>query len=477
MKTLLRILSLLTILIYNFSIQAQSVVWRQIIGDQYNEMGRDVIELRDKGYLMVGEKQVMVTRNLFFGSLAYIVKLDRFGSIEWEKVLGDSVSTNYCMAVTEDPFGNIYLPYGANLRQHLVKMNSKGVILWDKEYSSNILFFGGISFIDNFKNIMLVGQNEVSDTYTSSLTKLDSSGNLIWNVAYYDTIPILTAYSSYSNCYLFSENFYFLCGNKGANGFVIKTDTSGNRIWTKRYPQSQYIMSIQKNSENTFIATGLARNFDTYCLKFDNNGDTIWTKDFGTDTAYYFGYKKITRSYNGNFTIGTVNGDQVTRIGTMDSLGNILSIYRNSYPGDKVLMGQQNINTTSDSGLVLTGYYAIYNNGDFRLDALIFKVDKYGNMVSIKSNNETVTENFEINTFPNPFNLSFKLSFNLTKASKVTAELYDISGKKVKVIENKKFSIGNHKFLIDTPELSSGIYFISLNIDNRVYSKKILLIK
>lgn len=479
MKTLLKIfLFYIFLIISNCSrLEAQSTLWRQIIGDQYNEIGRDVIELRDHGFLMVGEKQVPESGTNFLISQTYLVKLDRSGNIEWQKIIGDSIYGNVSLSVTEDPFGNIYLPFGNLNQAHLMKLSSNGSILWDKDYpNSHIAFFTGISFVDNYKNIMLVGQNDVSTFHSSSLTKLDSSGNLIWTKAYYDTIPSLSRYSSYSNCYLFADDFYFLCGNKGINGFVIKTDTSGNRIWTQRYTQSQYIMSIQKNSENTFIATGLGRNYETYCLKFDGNGDTIWTKNYGV----YFGYSKIVRTYNGNFAIGTIAGNNNTRIGIIDSSGNVISIYSNIYPYN-VFIEQENINSTSDSGLVLTGSYGIFSSrfstNTIITDVIIFKVDKSGNMVSIKKDNEIIADNFEINTFPNPFNLSFKLNFNLTRASEVKVELYDLSGKKIREIEKESLNTGNHQYLINTPELSSGIYFIILNINSKIYSKKVLLIK
>ncbi len=461
-------------------VTAQSVIWRQIIGEEYNEVGRDVIELSDHGYLMVGEKQVLQngTMNVIYQS--YLVKLDRFGTIVWQKIIGDTVYGNYAYAVTEDPSGNIYLPCNSS-NPHLVKMNSSGTILWDKNYSINsIKLFGGISFVDNYKNIVILGLNEISDYLTSSLSKLDSSGNLIWTKAYYDSIPSISAYSSYSNCYLVTDNYYFLCGNKGVNGFVIKTDTSGNKIWTKRFTQSQYVMSIVGNSENTFIATGLGRNYGTYCFKFDVNGDTIWSKNYGGDTAYYFGYKKIVKTINSNFAIGTVAGRNATRIAIIDSSGNIISVYRNYFPLN-VLISHENLNYTSDSGLVLTGHYGIFPNGNnfqsARTDAIIFKVDKYGNMVSVKNINEFETENFEINTFPNPFNLSFTIDLKLSRNGNVKIELYEISGKKIRIIENKDINSGNYKYLINTPELGSGIYFLRFNINKNVYSRKILLIK
>jgi hypothetical protein len=239
-------------------------------------------------------------------------------------------------------------------------------------------------------------------------------------------------------------------------------------------------MSIVGNSENTFIATGLGRNYGTYCFKFDVNGDTIWSKNYGGDTAYYFGYKKIVKTINSNFAIGTVAGRNATRIAIIDSSGNIISVYRNYFPLN-VLISHENLNYTSDSGLVLTGHYGIFPNGNnfqsARTDAIIFKVDKYGNMVSVKNINEFETENFEINTFPNPFNLSFTIDLKLSRNGNVKIELYEISGKKIRIIENKDINSGNYKYLINTPELGSGIYFLRFNINKNVYSRKILLIK
>lgn len=477
MKNFIKIILVITLnVIAVNSVNAQSIIWRQIIGEQYNESGKDVIELIDKGYLMVGRKQVEASGSMFLIYQTYLIKLDRFGNIEWQKIIGDSIFGNYSNAVTEDPFGNIYLPISP---AHLIKMNSTGTILWDRDYSStNILSFVGISFVDNYKNLMLVGSNEVSTTNTSSLTKIDSSGNLIWTKAYYDSIPSLYAYSSYRNCYLFLDDYYFLSGNIGLNGFIIKTDTSGNRIWTKIYTQSQYIMSIAQNSDNTFIATGSGRNFYTYCLKFDSSGDTIWTKNYNPVS---FGIFKIAKTFNFNYVIGTIAGGNFTRIGIIDSSGNVLSIYENTY-SQNVLMSQENLNPTSDSGLVLTGEYGIYQNGKNNqsviTDALIFKVDKFGNMVSINNNNnELISENFEVNTFPNPFNLSFTIDFKLSQNGKIKIELYEISGKKIKIIENKDLHSGNYKYLINTPELGSGIYFLRFNINKNVYSRKILLIK
>jgi len=475
MKTFLKIVILI---IFNFAfhtnIYAQTVYWRNIIGEQYNETGRDVIELRDKGILMVGEKEVVANgfSNLVYQT--YLIKLDRYGNILWQKVLGDSLNANVSLCVAEDLFGNIFIPYGNLSQARLIKMDSTGTIMWDKNFpTTEIAYFTGISFVDNFKNIMLVGANHLSSIYTSSLTKIDSSGKLIWNKAYYDSIPTISSYSSYSNCYLFTDNFYFFCGEKGINGFVIKTDTSGVRIWTRRYTGSQYILSIVKNSDNTFIATGIARNWNTYCVKFDLNGDTIWTK---SDYVETFGDKKIVRIYNGNFAIGTVGGGNITRIGIIDSTGNVISTYSNFYPSN-VLLSHENLNVTSDSGLILTGNYSVYPFSSHPIDAIIFKVDKFGNMVYIKNTNEIILDEFVFTTFPNPYNSSFELSFQLNHTSNVGIEFYNILGKKLREIENKYLYMGQYRIVLSTPELSTGVYFLRLHVNGKNYTKKILLMK
>ncbi|MBK8984317.1 MAG: hypothetical protein IPM38_18855 [Ignavibacteria bacterium] len=81
---------------------SQQVVWRKIIGEQYDEIGYNVIELKDKGFLMVGLKQVRMPNSNFLILQSYIVKLNRFGDILWEKIIGDSVILKYCVSAIED---------------------------------------------------------------------------------------------------------------------------------------------------------------------------------------------------------------------------------------------------------------------------------------------------------------------------------------------------------------------------------------
>lgn len=486
MKIFLKILFIIFLFASGNEVHSQSVIWRQIIGEQYNEIGYNCIELRDGGYLMAGFKEILQPGTVFIIPKSYVVKLDHFGNILWEKLIGDSTRSSTSLSLIEDPSGNIYLLYSSSIA-HLLKMNSAGNILWDKDYSVyNIELFRGISFVNEFKNVVLLSQNDIQGLYSSSsITKMDSSGNVLWNKVFYDSIPNISVYTSHNNSYLFTENNYYISGAKGDNAFIIKTDTSGCIIWNTRFLPYFGIYSIAQISENSFIGSGKAdASGNLLCLNFDSSGNIIWSRNYINDPlAWAIGYDKIIKNYNGNFALGTTSGRNFGRIIIIDSLGGIISSKFYYYPVS-FYIEQTNINNTSDSGYIVTGdldsnnsFSRLNKRGNKQIDILIFKIDKYGNTVSIRDNNSTSNQDLNINIYPNPYNLSFNINFNILNKSEVNIILYDISGKKVKEIQKSFFFHGNYQFNVNTPELSSGIYFLKMNIDQDFYTRKILLIK
>ncbi len=80
--------------------------------------------------------------------------------------------------------------------------------------------------------------------------------------------------------------------------------------------------------------------------------------------------------------------------------------------------------------------------------------------------------------YPNPFNPSTKISFSLPVDSKITLEVYDMSGKMVSRILNNEFRSANY-YTVDfnASGLSSGMYFYTLKSNNNVDTKKMLLVK
>ncbi|MEO6695059.1 MAG: hypothetical protein ABIY50_02445, partial [Ignavibacteria bacterium] len=374
----------------NVKVSAQPIVWKKIFGGQYNEVAYNCIESRDGGYLVSGFKEVLFKGGPFTIWQAYLVKLDRYGNILWDKIIGDSSALGISPTVIEDPLGNIFFPYTEEVG-HLAKLDSKGNLLWNKDYAlNNIELFRGISFENNYRNLVLLSQNIVQGFYsTSSITKLDTSGNVIWNKSIYDSIPSISVYTSHNNSFIFLPNSYYITGAKGVNAFIIKTDTNGNVIWNKRYFDNRGIFSIAQISENFFIGSGQADAAgNLFCQKFDSGGVVIWNKNYGNDPlAFGVGYDRIIKNFDNHFALGTTGGNK-GRLLVIDSLGSILTSKFYPFP-QNYLVKQKNINNTSDSGYIISGSIDSNNSisipriGDKQIDVLIFKIDKNGNTVSI----------------------------------------------------------------------------------------------
>ena len=79
--------------------------------------------------------------------------------------------------------------------------------------------------------------------------------------------------------------------------------------------------------------------------------------------------------------------------------------------------------------------------------------------------------------FPNPFNSSTIISYQIPKTGFVTLNIYNAVGKEVVTLLNKTIQSGNHKILFDAAELPSGIYFYRLEAGSFVETKKMVLMK
>ncbi len=67
----------------------------------------------------------------------------------------------------------------------------------------------------------------------------------------------------------------------GANVYLVKTDASGDTVWTKNYGSTEYDngWAVQQTFDGGYI---IAAQWDTTaCLiKTDANGDTLWIKTY-----------------------------------------------------------------------------------------------------------------------------------------------------------------------------------------------------
>jgi hypothetical protein len=84
--------------------------------------------------------------------------------------------------------------------------------------------------------------------------------------------------------------------------------------------------------------------------------------------------------------------------------------------------------------------------------------------------------------YPNPFNPSTTIKYSLREDSKVTLEIFNIKGQKVKTLVDKILPIGKHSIVWNGTDdndrnVASGIYFYKFRADNFNKTKKMLLLK
>ncbi len=77
--------------------------------------------------------------------------------------------------------------------------------------------------------------------------------------------------------------------------------------------------------------------------------------------------------------------------------------------------------------------------------------------------------------YPNPFNPSTTITFSVEEAGFGSLKVYDVLGNLVKIIFNKRLASGEYSVNFDATNLSSGVYFYKLNINNFVQTKKMIL--
>lgn len=79
--------------------------------------------------------------------------------------------------------------------------------------------------------------------------------------------------------------------------------------------------------------------------------------------------------------------------------------------------------------------------------------------------------------YPNPFNPSTKITFSLPQRQNVSVKVYNVIGQLVATLANKEFEAGTHVVNFNASNLSSGIYFYTMNAGDYTITKKMMLVK
>jgi fibronectin type 3 domain-containing protein len=82
-----------------------------------------------------------------------------------------------------------------------------------------------------------------------------------------------------------------------------------------------------------------------------------------------------------------------------------------------------------------------------------------------------------IKNYPNPFNASTTIVYELAKTSDVTIDIYDILGRRVETFARRNQPAGSHSIVWHAGDLPSGMYFYKLQAGDFTESRRCLLLK
>ena len=82
---------------------------------------------------------------------------------------------------------------------------------------------------------------------------------------------------------------------------------------------------------------------------------------------------------------------------------------------------------------------------------------------------------YDLSVFPNPFEQRITFHLRLKESAKVTLKIMDLTGKVIAIVlDENKFS-GEYKLFFDRKDVSSGLYFFQLQINNNVQVGKVIV--
>ena len=88
------------------------------------------------------------------------------------------------------------------------------------------------------------------------------------------------------------------------------------------------------------------------------------------------------------------------------------------------------------------------------------------------------SDNFALaQNFPNPFNATTVIRFELAGSGPVTLAVYDLLGRQVRLLVDRVLESGSHEALLDAASLPSGVYFYRIETRQGSAYKKMLLLR
>lgn len=449
------------------SAQAPDTLWTKTYGGSSSEDGYSVQQTTDGGFIITGFTYSYGVR---YGDV-WLIRTDADGDTLWTKTYG-TLGVDQGRSVQQTGDGGFIITGYAwmqskGLQVWLIRTNSSGNALWSKD-------FGGINDEIGYcvqqtddGGFIIVGEVIIQGNMIDAwLIKTDGEGNEVWSQIYGGT-NFDKGYSVQQT----TDGGYIVTGYTSSFGFgyadvwLIKTNASGDTLWTKTYGgfDNDFGYSVQQTTDGGYLITGSTDSFrfgsGVFVIKTDATGNTLWANDYEGGRGY-----SGRQTSDGGYIItgwsepyGPPNSN-VYLLRT-NSSGDIL--WTKAIGGDGYEEGRS-VQQTSDGGYIVCGFTDSYGAGGY--DIWLIKVA--GETTGIDGDKKS-----DILIYPNPASGKFKITGSFSQNDVNQVEIIDVFGKVVKSF-NGNFNDEATEF--DLSNLPSGIYLVRISSSNSSFIQKVI---
>jgi hypothetical protein len=527
MKQIITLVLLLIISNITFS----QVTFQKMYGGVNSESAYSVQTTADGGYIMTG----YIARSGIDSADVYLVKTDALGNLLWAKNYGGSGFDRGCSVQQTEDAGYIITgttnSFGAGMTDiYLIKTDINGSMLWSKTYGGFGVEQANSVQQTADEGYVIAGNTESYGAGSNDIyvIKTDSVGDTLWTKTYGGTLGdqaesikqtadggyIIAGYSATFNLSMFESVF------------VIKTDNTGNILWSKSLGSSidgDGASSVQQTSDGGYIVAGtslwggIGTMGSVLLIKLDSAGLVSWGRNFGMgqdDNGYSAqqtqegGY--IIAGYSHDFNIN--NYPLAYLIKTSNS-GNLL--WSKKY-GAHIGTGNS-VLQASDGGYVIAGYVADYAPDSTIYDGMyLIKTDTGGVSGCNETTSATLMATLSVNVmdtiptissggvitnpttiqgtlgtdstlcliiginelnkaeeiflYPNPATTELRIENSELKIDEI--EIYDVMGQRV---FSKRPEASSPELIVDVSALTNGIYFLQLKGKAEIRTQKFII--
>ncbi len=486
-----------------------NTVWTRTYGGGRYDEGYSVLQTSDSGYIIAGYTDSFGGGN----SNVWLLKTDSSGDTLWTRTYGGgNYGEGRSVQQTSDGgyviAGRIFSYSTHSYEVYLLKTDSSGGTLWTRTYGGRDDDEGWSVQQTSDGGYVIAGHTyyplyRATDIY---VVKTDSAGETLWTRTH-DRSYLDQAYSvqqASDGGYVIAGYTYFYPPHHDV--YLLKMDASGDTLWTRTYGGSDYDegWSIQKTSDGGYVIAGYTKSFgagnsDVYLIKVSGEQlQPVVSIDLVPDQSPVV----VPRGGSFGFT-GTVTNNSDVRqivdiwtmayvpgIGMYGPLRDYSNVPFNPYQSRSAHLNQSipNIAPISDEYMYY-GYVGEYP--DVVIDSSYFPFEVTAKGVGKPGASDwTLTGSFLqgefadlpsefalLNNYPNPFNASTVIEYQLPVTTDVRLEVYNLLGERVATLVDSKQQAGYRSVIWDAKEVSSGLYFYKLTAGDYSDTKRMMLVK